>query len=282
MTDLLDQAEVTAAEALLAPAQEVAVRAHSEPDAVRLAIVGMAENPALDVEKLKALIEMQDRMEDRQAERAFTKAFVAMQGMIPTVKRNGTLEYPVDKNKPDGPKRLVSKYAKWEDIEAAIQPILAEHHFGLSFKITPRLVDGGGLLVAAVLRHGDGHTEIGDPIPVPLDTSGGKNNIQAYGSALSYGQRYAAKAAGLIRIEGDDDDGKRGGMVFVTEEQVLQLQALALETKTEEGLFVELMTSEARSWEEIDAKDFPRLANALQRKKHQMARKKPATEASEP
>lgn len=254
----------------LAPVVEQAV-AVSDP---RAALLTLAVNKDLDVDKLKALIDMQDRMEDRQAVRLFNTAFVRMQARLPAIKRNGALEYPVDKNKPDGPKRLVSRYATWDDIDAAIQPILHTYGFALSFRIAPRLTEGGGLLVAAVLRHVDGHVDTGEPIPVPLDTSGGKNNVQAYGSALSYGKRYATIAALKIRTEGDDDDGKQAGVVYLTDEQVAQLSALVDETETDPAAFFATMITEPiESFTDIERTHFERLMNALMSKKRQKERR---------
>lgn len=272
--------EVDAVESLLAPIQqghEITVMGDTPPavqiSPERAALFELAVNKDLDVAKLEALINMQDRMEDRQAQRAFNQAFIRMQPTLPVIKRNGSLEYPIDKNKPDGPKRLIAKYAVWDDIDAAIQPILSEHGFALSFKVTPR-GDGGGLLVGTILRHEGGHIEYGDPFPVPLDTSGGKNNVQAYGSALSYGKRYAATATLKLRTEGEDDDGKRAGMRFITPDQALEMQATALAAERDESRFLETYTDEARSWEEVQEGQFVRLMRLLTSAKRQVEQRK--------
>jgi hypothetical protein len=187
------------------------------PAALMAAIMQFASNPNMDLDKFDRLIALQERAEDRQiakreradaheAELAFNAAFVRLTGKLPRIKRDGSLEYPVDKNRPDGPKRTVAKYARWEDIDGGIRPVLTEEGFALSFKITTRAE--GGLNVSTVLRHIAGYKEIGDPFPSPLDTSGGKNNAQAYGSALSYGKKYAAFATLNIITEGEDTDGR--------------------------------------------------------------------------
>lgn len=234
------------------------------PGALLAAIVSLAKDPDMDIDKFDRLIAMQERMEDRQAERAFNKAFVEMQGALPTVKRNGSLEYPIDKNKPDGEKRLIAKFAKWEDIDREIQPVLAQYGFGLSFKISQRTTEGGGLNVAAVLRHSGGHTDTGEPMPVPLDTSGGKNNVQAYGSALSYGKRYAAFAAIGIKTEGADDDGKAAGKRYISQEQVAELRKLLKQAPRDEGPFLErLFNGTVPVIEEIETGAFVIVKNTL-------------------
>ena len=218
-------------------------------------------------EKVAALGQLkiiQDSMEDRQADRAFTRSFVEMQQYLPRIKRDGTLEYPVDKTKPDGPKRTISKFAKWETIMEGIQPILSEYGFGLSFRILPRSTDGGGLNVSAVLRHRDGHKETGDPMPVPLDSSGGKNNLQGYGSSLSYGKKYAAFAALNIVTEGDDQDGKDTGAEpkNLSDEQVEQLLAKLKDAKINPGAFLGAHT-DVQEIEQVPAESFVRLMNRI-------------------
>lgn len=274
--------EVEAAESLLPPGQDVAVVqapgkvvAVSESDALLNAIVGMVNNPAVreNIDVFDRLIAMRERMEDRGALKAFNAAFVRLQGKLPVVKRNGALEYPTDKNKPDGPKKLVSRYALWEDIHKAIRPVLEEEGFALSFEISPRQTEGGGLLVAAVLRHAEGHSVTNPPMPVALDTSGGKNNVQAYGSALSYGKRYAAFAALNINTEGDDDDGKKAGMRYLSETEIAQIAALIDETNTDPQKFFAAMISEpVKTYSEIDSVHFDRLKNSLLNKKRQMTK----------
>lgn len=234
------------------------------PGALLSAIVSLAKDPAMDIDKFDRLIAMQERMEDRQAERAYNAAFVKLQGRLPAVKRNGALEYPVDKNRPDGPKRLIAKFARWEDIDRVIRPILTEAGFGLSFKIAQRTTEGGGLNISAVLRHEGGHTEVGDPMPVSLDTSGGKNNTQAYGSALSYGKRYAAFAALNLATEGDDDDGKGADKRFISPEQAAELRNLMKQASRDEGAFLErLFNGTVPVVDEIETGAFVIVKNTL-------------------
>ena len=49
------------------------------------------------------------------------------------------------------------------------------------------------------------------PQEAPLDTSGGKNNIQAMGSAVSYLERYTLLAITGLSTKEMDDDGRGAG-----------------------------------------------------------------------
>jgi hypothetical protein len=99
-----------------------------------------------------------------------------------------------------------STYAKWEDINDAIRPVLHEHGFALSFRV--KRVENA-ISVTGILSHEDGHSEE-TTLELPSDTSGSKNAVQAVGSSLSYGKRYTAMA--LLNITSRapmdrDDDG---------------------------------------------------------------------------
>ncbi len=260
----------------LAPASGTNVPALPSGDVLG-AIMQLAANPQIDVDRIDKLIQMHERMEDRQAMREFNEAFVRMQAMLPRVKRDGTLEYPKDKNKPQGEKYFVSKFAKWETIHGAIMPVLTEHGFGLSFRIRPRQGDGGGLGVSAVLRHNGGHVEEGEPFPVPLDTSGGKNNLQAYGSSLSYGKKYAAFAALNIATEGDDDDGKKSGAAPLSEDQAHDLLAKFEEAGIRgnkiDAFLARHTNGPATTVFEVEQADFVRLINLVDQIMRQRLRK---------
>jgi hypothetical protein len=221
-------------------AEESKALAHVEvPGSLVNFIAQAVRDPTIDVAKLRALLDVQRELIGDDARDQFNRDFIALQQSLPRIKKDGTLSYPVDKNKPDGPQRKISSYSKWETIDAAIRPILHQHGFALSFSTQPRQGDGGGLTVIAILRHRAGHsTET--PFPVPLDTSGGKNNLQGYGSAESYGQRYSAKAALNLIFEGEDDDGKMAGMKFITAEQAAELQKLIEDTNTDDARFCQM------------------------------------------
>jgi hypothetical protein len=239
--NVMDQSIIEQPGTSVATAPQVPVVAgNGAPQSLLPAIITLAKDPAMDADKLERLLAMQERMEARQAEQEFNAAFVAMQQKLPRIKKDGSLTYPVDKNKPDGKQRLISKYATWEAIDAAIRPILAEHGFALSF--TTDIAANGILVVTAILRHSAGHSTKTPGPPLPCDSSGGKNNIQGWGSAMSYGKRYAATAALNLITEGDDDDAKLAGMAFLTPEQVEELQALIVETDANERRFLDLFS----------------------------------------
>ncbi len=176
------------------------------------AIISLARDPSVDVAKLAALCELQERMEKRQAEIEFTKALASLPPL--RVKKNGRVELGAGKGS--------YPFARWEDIARIVDPLLEERGFRLMFDSAPRQGDGGGLVVTGTLLHKDGFSKTAS-MPLSLDTGPGRNNLQAMGSTLSYGKRYCAEMLLNVIREGDDDDGAKGGDEPISAEQAAEL-----------------------------------------------------------
>lgn len=228
------------------------------PGALLSAIMQLAANPAVDVEKFERLLAMQERMEAKQAEREFNTALHLAQQEMPRVQKNGTIRLVKD-----GVDKGSIPFAKWEDVDAALRPIMTKHGFSLSFDTTQR--EGGGAVITGMLRHVAGHQKASS-IGLALDTGAGRNNNQAMGSTISYGKRYIAEMLFNIVREGTDDDGKLGGQKTVKEEDADLLRQALLEAgfETNESIakFLKPHTNYgATAPEEVMADDFTRLMN---------------------
>jgi hypothetical protein len=182
----------------------------TEAGSLMAVISRAASDPAVDVDKLERLMGLYERVSDRTAKAAFAAALAAMQTELPEITERGGIS--IDKGK-----TYQSRYALWEDINAAIKPILANHGFALSFRTG--LAGDGKITVTGVLSHRDGHSEE-TTMTLPHDSSGSKNAVQAVGSSTSYGKRYTAMALLNITTRGEDDDGKSGGMSVVAQEAI--------------------------------------------------------------
>ena len=135
------------------------------------------------------MLDMQERVLDRNARQAFTADLASMQIELPRIAENGKGHNS-------------AKYALLEDINDAVRPVLNKFGFAVTFSIdqTDRNVT-----VVARLSHKMGFSEE-TRLSLPLDTSGNKNPVQAAGSTISYGKRYAICA--LLNIStGEDCDG---------------------------------------------------------------------------
>lgn len=253
------QALAPVVETLPATAPEQPPAIQEGPGALLSAIVHLAKDPAVDVAKLQALLDMQRSMEDRQAEIEFNRALASLPPMH--VKKNGLIDLTSKEDKAANRTRKPVPFAKWEDIANVIEPMLEAAGFRLMFDTAPRQGDGGGLVITGKLLHRDGHCKTAS-MPLALDSGPGRNNLQAMGSTLSYGKRYCAEMLLNIVREGDDDDGKKGGAQYLTEEQQEQLSEKLQAAKLNIGQFLERHTNgPAHGLDEVDQADFVRLMN---------------------
>lgn len=153
-------------------------------------IIGkVALTPGGDLAKLEKLMDLQERILNREEEKAFYADLAAMQPELPRVIKSK-----------DGHN---SKYAPLEDINDAIRPAMQKYGFAVIFNIEQK---DKSVDITTTLAHKLGHTK-SLTIPLALDTSGSKNAVQAVGSTISYGKRYGICA--ILNIStGDDVDGK--------------------------------------------------------------------------
>ena len=192
----------------------------SESSALISMIERAARDPNVDIDKMERLFGMHERMMARSAKAAYLAALSAMQPHLPVIEKKGKIER--GKHKATGEAQKASPYAKYEDVIDAIKPHLDAHGFSLSFRISQP--DPARILVTGVLGHKAGHSEE-TSMSLPLDDSGGKNNVQGWGSSVSYGKRYTAFALLNIAARGEDDDGKAAGAEpTITEEQAMTIR----------------------------------------------------------
>jgi hypothetical protein len=196
--------------------QAPAVPALSESAAIIQVIERAAMNPNVDIDKMERLLQMQERIMERNAKAAYAAAFSEMQPELPEIPENGKGHNN-------------ASYALWEDINDLIKPVIARHGFGISFQ-TGR--DGPNITVTAILTHREGHGEQTTMI-LPVDASGSKNAVQAVGSSTSYGKRYTASALLNLTSRHEDDDGKASGPVDRTPPP--SKSSMSLKKKDENG-----------------------------------------------
>lgn len=158
----------------------------------------LSAGDSIDPVKLEKMMDLHDRLLNRQKKEAFAADFIRMKPALPKIIR-------MKENT-----QTQSRYAPLEDINTQIDPILSQHGFGTSTKIinqTPTSVT-----VRAELWHRDGHIEETEII-MPLDNCGAQGTINKTGphatsSSVTYARRVAICA--LLQIStGDDLDGNK-------------------------------------------------------------------------
>lgn len=222
----------------------------SGPNTSLLNFVAQAvSDPNVDVAKLEALLRMQREIVADEARALFNEALRLAQQEMPRVRKDGVIDM--------GTKGAM-KFARWEDIDTALRPIMDKHGFSLSFDMQAR--EGGGAIVSATLLHRAGHSKTVS-MPLGIDTGAGRNGLQATGSTLSYGKRYCTEMLFNVVRENADDDGKLGGTRYISAEQKAELVELLQERAvTTDGL---LRFMGVNSIDEIEVGGFAAAKNAL-------------------
>lgn len=216
--------------------------------------IAMAPDANQKVEVIRAMMEMQRQLQKDQAERSLNIALAEIN--IPHVKKNGKIPLPSK----DGTERDVP-FARWEDIDTVMRPLLRAQGLSLSFTAPKRSVDGGGADMTGRLSHRDGAYRDAE-ISLPLDTGPGRNNLQAMGSTISYGKKYLAFMLLNVVTEGQDDDGASAELV--TNEQAVEIDLRIREVGADRVKFLAYLKTD--DVQKIRSKDYKKAMAALQKK----------------
>lgn len=223
------------------------------PNDALSAIMRAATIPGTDVETAERLFALYKDIDARNRETAFMGAMARLQAKLPQINKYGQ-----GKN---------SKFAKLEDLDLLIRPLLAEEGFSFSFD-EEKHGDKTSTFIAT-LSHSAGHKEV-RRLTVPVDTSAtnreGKSvrtPIQDMGSTVSYARRYLMKM--MLNIVEKDEDTDGDHLDPITEDQAKDLEALISEVGADRARFLKYMSVE--KLEGILARDFTKAVTALQAKR---------------
>jgi hypothetical protein len=169
------------------------------PDANPMAMLAMAVANNWEPERLRQLMDLNDRFMADQARQAFNEAFAAFKSEAVTVIKN---------RKVDAGPLAGKRYAELFSVVNAITPALSKHGLSASWKITKDEKDW--IEVTCIVKHAKGHSE-SVTMGGPPDVGGAKSPIQARASTVSYLERYTLKAVCGVAEEGDDSDGNGSG-----------------------------------------------------------------------
>jgi len=219
----------------------------SETNAIMALIERAATSSDVDVDKLDKLLSVKERWDAQQAKREYDQAMSLFRSKAPTIAR-----------KAQGHN---SKYARLSDAIEQIKPALLDCGLSHSWRTEQ---SEGWITVTCVVTHVGGHSEK-TSLSSPPDASGGKNNIQAIASTVSYLERYTLFAIlGLSSAE-MDDDGAGSDNTPVTDEEAARLRDELEAVGGDEKAFCTYMKVE--SLEQIPARKFESALKTIQRKK---------------
>ncbi len=222
-------------------------------------------DPRCDVEKMKALLDMQERIEERDSKKAFTVAFNALQAELPVINRDGKIDHSSDGGDTtrSGKRALKTSYATYPNLNRVVGPLLKKHGFTFSSAMEPEAT--GPMVVISTLEHVAGHART-THFRITADATGGKNNQQGWGSSQQYGMRYNMIALLNIVTEAKQDADNDGFALSenISPEQLKTLIKLADEADADKARFCGLMNVESMA--DIPASRFEEAKTQLNRK----------------
>ena len=159
---------------------------------IQAAITGKA-----DLDKLEKLLDIQMKWEANEAKKAYVAAMSAFKANPPIIEKDRHVEY-----KTKAGDTVSYDHATLANITEKINQSLSQHGLSAAWETNQ---ENNDISVTCKITHVMGHSEK-TTLRSGADLSGGKNAIQAIGSAVSYLQRYTLLSlVGLATVDMDDD-----------------------------------------------------------------------------
>lgn len=219
--------------------KETEVQTYTPPPQSNIVAVGpsqvlaQAMEKGASIEQLTQLLDLQDRFERREAEKAFNLALADFKANPPKILKDKHVKFETQKGTTE------YNHSSLANVVYTISQGLSEH--GLSAIWETQQGDGGLITVTCILSHKLGH-QTRTALMAGRDDSGGKNNIQALGSTVSYLQRYTLLAATGLATHDQDDDGKSSELPAikepVTTDQAIEIGDLIKESGIDKDKFL--------------------------------------------
>jgi len=218
-------------------------------DMLQAVIKGGVSNE--NVAALEKLVSLYERMQDRDAEKAFAAAFVALQSDMPQITAKTVIQ-----NR--------GKYEKFEDLMLVIGPLLTRHGFTVSFS---QDFKDSRILETCTLTHAGGHSRANS---FAVRSGKADSDTQADCKAATTAKRNAlCNALNIVirqdilnsehdaRIEGDPNEK-------VTMVQADELERRVSETNSNRAAF--LLRAKAKSFADIAASMYAEMDELLAKK----------------
>lgn len=229
-------------------------------------LLQQAIEKGFDAERIGQILDLQDRMERREAEKRYVEAMVNVQARCPIVVRD-------KKNESTG-----SWFARLETVAIRIKPIYTEEGFILEYGEGDSPLEKHRRIICDV-THCGGHSKQFH-LDSPIDDVGAKGTpnktaIQGVGSMVSYLRRYLCLMIFNIVVADEDNDGNNDGELW-TEEQIETIRAKMMDCEVakvsvREYPFIEYLAKlqgnkDAKVFGDLTQKVFPRAVAELDKK----------------
>lgn len=205
---------------------------------------------------LGQLMDMHERIERRDAEKAFNAGMVKFQQRCPAIPQNRHAKFATRSGGSCG-----YSYADINQIRRYVTPILNE--LGFTYRLNQEYRDGR-VFVSFILSHENGHTRTSS-FSCPEESASAASSQQKSGIADTYAARRAMKHALGIMDDDDTDGASSNGIgVTISKDQVADLSRKITESGANEEKFLVFMG--AASLDAISVDNYPKALHALNQK----------------
>ncbi|MFA5323877.1 MAG: ERF family protein [Smithella sp.] len=228
---------------------------NTQPVNSPFAMVLAGKAQGLTVEELDKFMDLQIKWEANQARKAYSQAMSDFKADPPEIDKDKKVSYKTTSGV------TAYNHASLGNVTEKINSALSK--YGLSAGWTTKQ-DGTNVTVTCRISHSLGHSEE-TSLTAALDTSGGKNTIQALGSTITYLERYTILAlTGLATSETDDDGMASEEIKYISDKERSTIIDMMASKDVKEDRFCKFMNVE--SIEKIMASDFTKAMAALRSK----------------
>jgi len=187
--------------------------------AAEMTLLQMAISKGMGVEELKALMDMQDRIDAKAAEKAFVAAMTVFKETPPTIRKDKHVAFDTNKG------RTEYDHATEYQVVHLISAALSKIKITARWKVTQ--TEKGSITVTCIITHINGHSDEAS-LSASSDTSGGKNHVQGVVSTVTYFKRQTILLVTGLAVDGQDDDGR--GSTLISEDQFAEINGLMEES----------------------------------------------------
>lgn len=206
------------------------------------ALIAIVQRADIDPDRLEKFLDLQIKMENRQAEKAFSEALAGFQGECPIIAKNKHVSFGTTKY----------DYAPLDEIVSVIKPLLSK--YGLSYSFDVKSEDKTTVMITTIY-HREGFSKLSYYSFDALG-EGSMNQQQKRKSAVTYAKRAGLENALGLVTTGEDDDARRAIDTFISQPQLDEIKSLLLVTKSDAVKFLAyLKVEKLESLTEMEAKN---------------------------
>lgn len=206
------------------------------------ALIAIVQRTDIDPDRLEKFLDLQIKMENRQAEKAFSEALAGFQGECPIIAKNKKVAFGTTKY----------DYAPLDEIVSVIKPLMSK--YGLSYSFDVKSEDKSTVMITTIY-HKEGFSKMSYYAFDSLG-EGSMNQSQKRKSAVTYAKRAGLENALGLVTTGEDDDARRAIDTFISQSQLDEIKSLLIATKSDMAKFlVFLKVEKLETLTEMEAKN---------------------------